>query len=264
MTQAPGIIDNEEYEEPEPSRVSRFRPRKKQIQSRSIPYRGSRRKTRFSEREKKDLLIASILVILVSISMMGFGRGGIISAIASLYVLVMSGFWWAPVITSSIFLFSFMAHEMAHKFTAQKYGMWSEFRMTVSGYYLSLIAILFSFPIFGTGAVFTSGTASEDEIAKSNLAGPLTNFVIASILSVVIILAVGALGSPSSSYALYVFIAMVNFGVILNGWLGLFNMIPFQPFDGGTVFAWNRVVWAVLTIGLVFLMILGYLIFPAL
>jgi len=78
-------------------------------------------RARFSSTEKRDLVIASILVVLVGISMMGYPRG-ILYAIPQLIYFVSAGFWWYPTITIGIFLVSFMAHEMAHKFVAQHYG----------------------------------------------------------------------------------------------------------------------------------------------
>jgi Zn-dependent protease len=151
-----------------------------------------------------------------------------------------------------------MAHEMAHKFVAQHYGMWSEFRMTSMGYYMSAMAILFSLPIFGTGVVYTSGTTNIEHNGKSNLAGPLTNFVIAAALAIIsiILFAIGI--------ALFPLGILLRYGVQLNAFLGLFNMIPIQPFDGATVRNWNNRVWIALTVGLLFMLIFGFAIFPLL
>ncbi len=120
------------------------------------PRRKRSRRKRFSSTEIRDLAIASILVILVGISIFG-SPAGILNAIGNIGLFILAGWWWIVVGTIGIFLASFMAHEMAHKFVAQNYGMWSEFRMTSTGYWLSAIAILFSLPIFGTGVVYTSG-----------------------------------------------------------------------------------------------------------
>jgi Zn-dependent protease len=223
------------------------------------PKRTTPKKTRFSKTEKKDLLISSILVILVSISIFG-APYGIINGIQLFISLLMSAYWWVPIGMISIFLLSFMGHEFSHKFIAQHYGMWAEFRMTSMGYYLSAIAILFSIPIFGTGTMYTSGASSREEDAKTNLAGPLSNFVIASGLVIVALLAAFLLSSSSLGYIMF----LVQYGVIINSVLGLFNMIPIQPFDGATVKDWSKPVWVVMTIALVFMLVMGYLVIPIL
>jgi Zn-dependent protease len=226
------------------------------IQPARKPKRKRSRRGRFSSTEIRDLVIASVLVILVGISIFG-NSFGIINAISRIGVLIEIGLWWLVVGTIGMFLASFMAHEMAHKFVAQNYGMWSEFRMTTMGYYLSAMAILFSLPIFGTGVVYTSGTTNTEHNGKSNLAGPLTNFVIAAALAIISIL-------MFAGGALFPLGILLQYGVQLNAFLGLFNMIPIQPFDGATVRYWNSRVWIALTIGLLFMLILGYVMFPLL
>jgi Zn-dependent protease len=241
----------DEYEE-ENQTWTPIKPQKK-------PMHRAPKKSRFSKTEKKDLLISSILVILVSISIFGTPLG-IIEGVQQFASYFMVGIWWVPVGMISIFLLSFMGHEFAHKFTAQHYGMWAEFRMTSMGYYLSAIAILFSIPIFGTGTMYTSGAANREDDAKTNLAGPLSNFIFASGLVIVAIFAVFLLSSSTLGYLMF----LVQYGVIINSVLGLFNMIPIQPFDGATVKDWSKQVWIIMTIALVFMLIIGYLVIPTL
>ena len=224
--------------------------------TRKLKKRRSRR-GRFSSTEIRDLAIASILVILVGISIFG-NNLGIFNAINTVIAFFGIGLGWLVIGTIVIFLASFMAHEMAHKFVAQHYGMWSEFRMTSMGYYLSAMAILFSLPIFGTGVVYSSGTSNVDHNGKTNLAGPLTNFIIAAALAVTSILMF------IISVPLFPLGILLRYGIQLNAFLGLFNMIPIQPFDGATVRHWNSRVWVVLTVGLLFMLFLGYFMFPLL
>ena len=212
-------------------------------------------KRRFSSTELRHLLIASILVTFVGISMLG-SPYGIINALGVFIGLITGPFWWVPVGLISIFLLSFIGHELSHKFVAQHYGMWSEFRMTSMGYYLSAIAILFSVPIFGTGTVLTSGTSNTEHNAKTNLAGPLSNFVIAISLVVVAIFSITLISQPVLFYVMF----LVRYGIIVNAILGLFNMIPIQPFDGATVKDWSLPVWITLTIALVSMLVIGYLV----
>lgn len=239
------VSDSIRYPEKDSSRASSVRKLKRKRTKRG----------RFSSTEIRDLIIASILVILVAISIFG-NSFGIINAITEVGYLLSVGLWWLIVGTIAIFLASFMAHEMAHKFVAQNYGMWSEFRMTSMGYYLSAMAILFSLPIFGTGVVYTSGTTNVEHSGKSNLAGPMINFLIAAGLAIVSIL-MFAFGIN-----LFPLGVLLRYGVQLNAFLGLFNMIPIQPFDGATVKYWNSRVWLGVTIGLLFMLIFGYVAYP--
>jgi Zn-dependent protease len=133
--------------------------------------------------------------------------------------------------------------------------------MTQQGYLLSAIAILWSFPIFGTGVVATSRAKSLEEDGKVNLAGPLTNFIIAAGIAIGMLLLVAAVGVPLVDPMTNLMIVL-RYGLILNAMLGAFNMIPIQPFDGATVKSWNTAVWATLTVALVALLLFGLFIVP--
>ena len=34
-----------------------------------------------------------------------------------------------------------------------------------------------------------------------------------------------------------------QYGLLINSWLALFNMIPFWNFDGKKIFIWNKTIW---------------------
>lgn len=243
-------VGTDEYKENQTWSSVMPKKKKKKIRRRSG-------KKRFSSTELKHLLIACVLVTLVGISMLG---NNIIDGLTLFVYYITSSLWWIPVGMIIIFLLAFIGHELAHKFVAQHYGMWSEFRMTTMGYYLSAIAILFAIPIFGTGTVYTSGTSNMEHNGKTNLAGPLSNFIIASILVIVAIISFSTL----SGAMLFNVLFLVRYGIIINGFLGGFNMIPIQPFDGATVKDWNKMVWLTLTIALVAMAIIGYFVIPML
>ncbi len=221
-------------------------------------YRRAPRRKRFSATEIRHLLISTVLVILVSISLMGGPPLGFIEGFAKIVLFVSAGYWWYPVSIITIFIASFMIHEFSHKFMAQHYGLWSEFRMTTQGYYLSAIAILFSFPIFGTGVMYSSGTRSVKEDGMINVAGPLSNTVLASIFAGASLVMAGAFGGIAFPLG-FVFMYVIQ----LNAILGLFNMIPIQPFDGATVLHWNKIVWVIVTAALATLLLFGYFVLPA-
>jgi Zn-dependent protease len=217
--------------------------------------RSRRKRSRFSAQERRDLSISAVLVILVSLSLQS---GGILGIFTSLPAIILSVFWWIPAVVAGSLLLAYFAHEFAHKFMAQRYNMWAEFRMTTSGYYLSIVAILFAIPIFGTGVVFTSGAESLEKDGKVNAAGPMSNFLLAAIFaSLSLFIPIAGFRIPGEIF--YIF----YIGVTLNSMLGLFNMIPFQPFDGGTIVKWNRMIWLLMVVCLLLLLLFGFFVMPS-
>ncbi len=252
------VHDSLDMDQYEPDEQIFQTPRPQPLPRRRVPVRRNRR---FSAQERKDLGISILLVSLVAISLQAgaFGVGGIpfVSGVLATLGAINSGYWWVPAATIAMFLAVYLVHEMAHKFMAQHFGMWAEFRMTMQGYYLSAIAIVFSIPIFGTGAVFTSGAHSREEDGLVNFVGPFSNFVFASSLAMLAITVLPIISDP-----FYVVRFLFMMGIALNAFIGLFNMVPFQPFDGGTIYAWNKRLWALLTIALLILLLFGYFILP--
>ncbi|MFW9889332.1 MAG: hypothetical protein ACFFER_14185, partial [Candidatus Thorarchaeota archaeon] len=203
--------------------------------------------------------IASVLTILVSISIIGGPPIGILNGIIALPGFFLGGLWWFPLALISVFWLSFMIHEFAHKFVAQKYGMYAHFRMTVQGYYLSAVAILFAIPIFGTGVMAVGGVRDIEDYAKSTVAGPFSNLIVAGLLFIIaeiIVITTGHLASPVQFIIFY--------GMLLNSFLGVFNMIPIPGFDGSIIFRWSRPIWVLLTVSLLTTLLVGYFVVPML
>lgn len=239
-----GQYDDEEYDEDIIKQARQMKVKKQ-------------KRRRFTETEVKDLGIASVLTILVSISIIGGPPIGILNGIIALPGFFLSGLWWFPLALIFVFWLSFMIHEFAHKFTAQRYGMYAHFRMTVQGYYLSAVAILFAIPIFGTGVMAVGGAKDIDDYAKSTVAGPLSNLVVAGLLFIIAEIVVIVSGSLSLPVEFIIY-----YGMLLNSFLGLFNMIPIPGFDGSTIFRWNRQIWVVLTVSLLTTLLVGYFVIP--
>lgn len=130
--------------------------------------------------------------------------------------------------------FGFLLHELAHKVVAQKYGCWAEFR---SWDLMLLVAIALSFTgwIFAApGAVFISGFVGIPRNGRISVAGPITNLVLAVFFLILMIV--------SSNNLL---ITIAQYGISVNTWLAIFNMLPFGPLDGKKVFLWNKTVYFV-------------------
>jgi len=177
----------------------------------------------FSQKELKHLTLGTLLVMGVGLSF--------IPQILGLSVLM------KPEILISltiIFTFSFLSHEIAHKLSAQRYGLWAEFRLTLLGALITLISMLpFAFfKIISPGAVIIAGPITKKEAGKTALAGPLLNITFSTICTAV------AIGSSSSVEIVAVF------GAWINAIIALFNLIPFSIMDGLKVFRWNKAVWA--------------------
>lgn len=177
-----------------------------------------KRKPHFSSREAKHLTIAALLVMGIGLSLgispEAYGKIG-----SPLMLLA-----FAVMLTASFFL-----HELAHKFTAQKEGLWAEFRLMFMGLILTAISIISPlFKIISPGAVVISGFVSKKGVGKISMAGPLTNIV----LSMVLIMLWLATSQP-----------ILIFTAAFNAWIALFNLIPFGILDGFKVFLWNKLFW---------------------
>jgi Zn-dependent protease len=189
----------------------------------------------FSPKELKHLGLGTLLVIGISLSF-GFGYTG-----QPNWAIVFSAL--AAVIT-----FSFFTHEIAHKVTAQRRGLWAEFRLTLWGAILTCISIFIPFKIISPGAVMISGPASMDEIGKISIAGPSTNIILATAF-----LGLTFVPSLPSSFA-WIFAV----GVFFNGYIAVFNLLPMGILDGYKIFHWNKTIWALAFAVSIALAIIGF------
>jgi Zn-dependent protease len=205
---------------------------------------GMPRRTRghvyFSPKELKHLTIAVLLVIGVGVSYIFFtgALGGDLALSAS--------------VSAAVFTISFVVHEIAHKVTAQRRGLWAEFRLTLWGSVLTAIFMILpvAFKIISPGAVMISGPASRDEIGKISIAGPATNIVMSAAL-------VAAALAPTPISWIFVI------GAFFNGYIAVFNLIPIGILDGYKIFNWNKPVWALAFAASVALTAASYLLFLA-
>ncbi|MCD4760141.1 hypothetical protein K8R33_04610 [archaeon] len=128
----------------------------------------------------------------------------------------------------------FLFHEMGHKYVAQRYHCFAEFRafngMLVLAVLMSFLGFIFAAP----GAVMIQGYVNKERNGKISLAGPLVNVGLA-----VIFLGLILLGFSNE---------FTSIGLMINGLLAAFNMIPFLNFDGKKILAWNKIAYF-LTLG---------------
>jgi Zn-dependent protease len=180
------------------------------------PQQKSSLRMRTSITEIEHLAIAVILLLLI----VAFPLAGSFSPVD------------LAILSFGIFL-ALIIHELAHKFTAQKYGLWAEFRLNSLGLLITLLSIFSPIKLIAPGAVMIYGFgATEDQIGKISLSGPLTN--VAQSLFFVSLLGI----YPNN--------AILPQIALLNIWLAFFNLLPIGPFDGKKIFDWNKKVWGIL------------------
>lgn len=179
------------------------------------------RKLRFSPTEIKHLTLGTVLVTLAGIS-------AFLGTSASVGLLGL-------IVATALFSFGFIIHELAHKYVAQAYGLWAEFRVNTTGLLLTAISVISPIKFIAPGAVMIAGYTDKDRMGRTAIAGPLVNIVITVALLILL---------PAFTYVgLYEAILV---GASINAFLALFNLIPFAVFDGQKVYAWNRRYWAVM------------------
>ncbi len=180
-----------------------------------------------SKTELLHLTIATLLVTAVGLSLNSYRH-----------------FSWQFLV---IFISAFLVHELAHKFLAQYYGSWAEFRAQMSGLLITAISALpiMPFKFIAPGAVMV-GLSDRKKFGRVALIGPLTNLAMGfSFLF---------LSSFYSHYSPY-----FTIGASFNGWIAMFNLIPMGVLDGQKIFDWNKLVWGITMAGAMILFIIGYL-----
>ena len=146
-------------------------------------------------------------------------------------------------------IMSFILHEFGHKFTAQRFGAWSEFRVYPTGLILCLVMSVFGFLFAAPGAVYIRGYITDEMNGKISLAGPAVNIVIAAIsLSISLWMMDGISG--------YIFFLMGY----MNSFLALFNLLPIPPLDGSKIMVWNVYIYVAMLIIAGLLLVATYII----
>jgi Zn-dependent protease/CBS domain-containing protein len=123
-------------------------------------------------------------------------------------------YWIAGVVSAVVYLASLLAHELAHSVVATRRGV------RVEGITLWL---------FGGVSRFSTESASPGAQALITFVGPLTSLV----LGAVFLLASAAVGGGSAHPGLV--LATLSWLGYINILLGVFNLIPAFPLDGGRI-----------------------------
>lgn len=178
--------------------------------------------------EKRTLYI--ILGVFAAISLFSMGTAGIMMTLLTL----------PGVIIAITF------HEFAHAFVADKFGDTtprSQGRLTLDpakhldpmGFFLLIFAnIGWGRPVEINPNNFTSNKSRESCEMWVSLAGPLTNFILAIILTIIYYAL--RIFIPNPSDIIDIITTVVFYAISVNIGLGVFNLIPIPPLDGEKIF----------------------------
>jgi len=178
---------------------------------------------KFSGKEKKDLFFAGLMISLAFAILLSGGLGGVLSP--SFYIVFGIAFFTAGI--------GFLFHELMHKYVAQSYGLFAEFKAYYKMLWLAILLSFFGFIIAAPGAVYIRGNITKEKNGKISITGPVTNIIL-GVLFLILLFALRPEG---------IFKAFLGFGLTINSLLAAFNMIPAVPFDGSKVIAWDKKVY---------------------
>lgn len=140
---------------------------------------------------------------------------------------------------------AFFLHELGHKFVAQNYGYYAEFHAFKGMLFLAVLMSFFGFIFAAPGGVLIKGRITLRKNGIISLAGPLINIV---------------LGFLFFTLFLIFKSEFFHFSFIINSFIGLFNLIPVIPFDGGKIIAWNKVVYFIVLLTALIIFVFRYFI----
>lgn len=203
-------------------------------------------KPKFSRTELRDIAVSMVVLAVAFMILYRGNSTGTISWYLD-YTLGGAAKWVALfAICLVLVVFSFLLHELGHKFMAQRFGMWSEYRMYPMGLALTLITSCIGFLFAAPGAVMISGTMDDRRNGKISIAGPAVNIVLAAVGIIVMAFISASTGGVAYINGWEVPAFMVAMMLTsLNSFLALFNLLPIPPLDGSKVFRWNKAIWII-------------------
>jgi len=187
----------------------------------------------FSDKELRDLVIA-IIALAVIFSFPNFMDLFLLSLI--------------------IVFFSYVIHEMGHKFVAKKLGCVATFRIWPTGIFVGLMSMLFK--LVGGWIVFVAPGFVEIMPYSFGRWGFKVVRLTPKDFGLIALAGVGI------NVFFAVFFKMFPGGIFetlsdYNGLLALFNLIPIPPLDGSKIFLWKMWLW----LFLVFITVLTVFVF---
>lgn len=201
---------------------------------------------RIHRREEADLFIAW-LAIALSFTIIFISPGGILNFNGRVNAVTALVYFGISLVTVGI---GFILHEMAHKFTAIKFGYWAEFRkdnmmLLVAVALASLVGVVFAAP--GATVIYNNPAdgrgISREENGKISAAGPITNLLLCIPFAGLFFYGITFVGSGANLITL---VGMI--GLQVNAMIAAFNMLPVSVLDGRKVLSWNVPVFVTLIV----------------
>jgi Zn-dependent protease len=152
----------------------------------------------------------------------------------------------------------FILHELAHKFTAQRYGYVADYEASPTGLILALGLSFITggkFVFAAPGAVMIRGkkamygyydtVQTEKEFGYISVSGVVVNLLLAIMFLAVSLFITDPLASK-----------VLRWSAFINVFLAGFNMLPLGPLDGAKVWRYNPVLWGLVGIPTIILFVL--------
>ncbi|WOF15233.1 peptidase M50 [Methanoplanus sp. FWC-SCC4] len=201
-------------------------------------------------RERNDLIIGWI-AIAVAFTLV-FTRGSVTPVTFAIFFAI-------SLVTVGI---GFLLHELAHKFSAMKFGYWAEFHkdnqmLLVAVALAALVGVVFAAP----GATVIYGQQgrmmTKEEDGKISAAGPVVNLILCVPFFLLIVAGAALGGISSGGLGFYLFLTG-TFGLSVNSMIAFFNMLPVSVLDGKKVLSWNPAVFAALIVSSFVILLISY------
>jgi Zn-dependent protease len=200
---------------------------------------------RITRREEADLFVAW-MAIAISFTIIKIAPNGILGLPSHLNVVDMVLYFGISLLTVGI---GFILHEMAHKFTAIRFGYWAEFRkdnvmLMIAVVMAALVGFVFAAP--GATVIYSNTGDSRIMTREQNgiisAAGPVINLLLCALFAALFFSVGGSIALETGSLLAIIGLA----GIQINSMIAAFNLIPISILDGRKVFAWNIPVFLVL------------------
>ncbi|MFO8016159.1 MAG: hypothetical protein R6U32_03580 [Candidatus Woesearchaeota archaeon] len=192
---------------------------------------------KFSEVELQGLFKAWVALSLAFAILIG---GNIFSA-EFLYNFILSA------LTVGV---GFILHELGHKFMAQRYGCFAEFRSFDTMLVLAIAMAFLGFIFAAPGAVMIGGNIGRVRNGRISLAGPLMSLVIAAVFVIALYVQVfdfsevnAILETAKGIYQLQWTYLVCFIGAKINTFIALFNLLPVAVLDGKKIYRWNKKIY---------------------